>query len=68
VVVGVECEGFEYHGSRLQWKSDKTRTAWLERQGWRPVSVTRDDVTKQPVETFDRIAIALGLLAPISTA
>jgi very-short-patch-repair endonuclease len=66
--VGVECEGFEYHGSRLQWKSDKTRTAWLERQGWRLVTVTCDDVTRRPAATLDRIAITLGLLAPISVA
>jgi very-short-patch-repair endonuclease len=52
----------------LQWKSDKTRTAWLERQGWRLVTVTWDDVTRRPAATLDRIAIALGLLAPISVA
>jgi very-short-patch-repair endonuclease/predicted transcriptional regulator of viral defense system len=62
-LVGVECEGFEFHGTRLAWKRDKRRTAWLERQGWRLVFVTWEDVTKHPQETLDRIAIALGMRA-----
>jgi very-short-patch-repair endonuclease len=33
--VGVECEGFDYHGSRLAWKRDKRRTSWIEARGWR---------------------------------
>jgi very-short-patch-repair endonuclease len=60
--VGVEREGFEYHGNRLAWKRDKARTAWLETQGWRLVFVTWDDVTRRPAQTLDRIAIALGLV------
>jgi len=60
--VGVECEGFDYHGNRLAWKRDKARTAWLETQGWRLVFVTWDDVTRRPSQTLDRIAIALGLV------
>jgi hypothetical protein len=46
----------------LAWKRDKRRTAWLERQGWRLVFVTWEDVTK-PQEPLDRIAIALGMRA-----
>ena len=57
--VGVECEGFEFHGNRLQWKRDKRRTAWIEAQGWRLLFVTWDDVTKRPHETIDRIHLAL---------
>ncbi len=60
--VGVECEGFEYHGSRLAWKRDKARTAWLEAQGWRLIFVTWDDVTRRPEQTLERIAIALALV------
>ena len=58
--VGVECEGFEYHGNRLQWKRDKRRTSWIEAQGWRLVFVSWDDVTLRPAETLDRIRYALS--------
>ena len=58
--VGVECEGFEFHGHRLQWKRDKRRTAWIEAHGWRLLFVTWDDVTKRPTETLGRIHLALG--------
>ena len=57
--VGVECEGFEFHGHRLQWKRDRRRTAWIEAQGWRLVFVTWDDVTQRSAETIDRINHAL---------
>ena len=57
--LGVECEGFEYHGSRLQWKQDKKRTAWIEAQGWRLLFVSWDDVTLEPQQTLDRVALAL---------
>ena len=46
--VGLECEGFEYHGNRLTWKRDKRRTAWIEAQDWRLLFLTWDDVTKRP--------------------
>ena len=59
--VGVECEGFDYHGGRLVWKRDKRRTAWIEAQGWRLVVVTWDDVTQRPDETTFRIKLALGI-------
>jgi very-short-patch-repair endonuclease len=58
--VGIECEGFEYHGNRLTWKRDKRRTAWIEAQGWRLLFVTWDDVTKRPEETVERIRLALA--------
>jgi very-short-patch-repair endonuclease len=62
-MVGVECEGFDFHGHRIAWKRDKRRSAWLETQGWRLVFVTWDDVTRRPGETMDRIAIALASAA-----
>jgi len=56
---GVECEGFDYHGSRLAWKRDKRRTSFIEARGWRLTFVSWDDVTKRPEETLRRISIAL---------
>ena len=58
--VGAECEGFDFHGTRLVWKRDKRRTAWIEARGWRLVVLTWDDVTRRPEETLARLALALG--------
>ena len=63
-LVGVECEGFDYHGNRLAWKRDKRRTSWIEAQGWRLVFVSWDDVIARPDETIHRIALALESHSP----
>jgi very-short-patch-repair endonuclease len=60
LLVAVEAEGFEWHGSRARWKADKGRVAALERLGWRVLVVTWDDVTQRRAETLDRIAMALA--------
>jgi len=68
LLVAVEAEGFEWHGSRARWKADKIRTAALERLGWRLVVVTWDDVTRRPKETLDRIAVVLAERARLVAA
>jgi very-short-patch-repair endonuclease len=60
LLVGIEAEGFEWHGSRAQWKADRVRIATLERRGWRILVVTWDDVTLRPEETLERIAMAFA--------
>ena len=57
--VAFETEGFEWHGTRAQWKQDRIRIAALERLGWRIVIAGWDDVMKTPHITIDRIALAL---------
>jgi very-short-patch-repair endonuclease len=59
LLVAVEAEGFEWHGSRARWKADRVRVAALVRLGWRVLIVTWDDVTMRPLQTLDRIAMAL---------
>lgn len=59
LLLAVEAEGFEWHGSRARWKADRIRVAALERLGWRVLVVTWDDVMLRPHETLDRIAMAL---------
>jgi very-short-patch-repair endonuclease len=61
--VAAECDGFAWHGNRLQWKRDRRRTADIEMLGWRTVFVTWDDVVQRPDQTVDRVALALGLRA-----
>ena len=58
-----ECDGFEHHGSRLAWKRDRGRLAAIEAAGWRIVHVTWADVTREPDQTRDRLALALRAAA-----
>ena len=62
-MVALECDGFAWHGNRLQWKRDRRRVAQIEALGWRIIFVTWDDVTLHPDETLHRVALALRALA-----
>ncbi len=55
----VECDGFAWHGNRLQWKRDRRRVAALEAVGWRVMHVTWEDVVERPEQTLARIRLAL---------
>jgi very-short-patch-repair endonuclease len=61
--VGIEADGFQFHGRRFQWKRDRRRAATIEAAGWRLIHVTWEDLTETPRRTLDRLAIALGILA-----
>jgi very-short-patch-repair endonuclease len=61
VKLAVECEGYDFHGSRLRWKLDRRRTAWIESMGWRVLIVTWDDVTNAPEMTVNRVVDALAM-------
>jgi very-short-patch-repair endonuclease len=58
-LVGLECDGFAWHGDRLQWKRDRRRIAAIESLGWRLVFVTWDDVTRRVDEMLHRVELAL---------
>lgn len=57
--VVAECDGFRWHGQRLQWKRDRRRIAAIEAEDWHVIHVTWEDVTERPNETLARVAIAL---------
>jgi very-short-patch-repair endonuclease len=57
--VGLEPEGFEWHGNRLAWKRDRRRIAYLEHAGWRLVHWTWEDVTARPGQAIARLQRAL---------
>jgi very-short-patch-repair endonuclease len=63
LLIGCECDGFEHHGSRLAWKRDRGRLAAIEAAGWRIVHVTWSDVTREPDQTLDRLALGLRAAA-----
>jgi very-short-patch-repair endonuclease len=60
LMTAVECDGFDWHGSRMQWKRDRRRVAAIEALGWQILFVTWDDVTKHREETLQRIEHALA--------
>src|SRR5262245_29977339 len=60
ILLGVECDGFDWHGNRLAWKRDRRRIARIEDLGWSLVHVTWDDVTQRPEETVSRIRKAIA--------
>jgi very-short-patch-repair endonuclease len=57
--IGLECEGFEWHGNRLAWKRDRRRVADLEHAGWHLVHWTWEDVTNRPEQAIARLRRAL---------
>jgi very-short-patch-repair endonuclease len=58
-----ECDGFAWHGNRMQWKRDRKRIAAIEAAGWRIVHITWDDVTRRPEQTLARVELALAGVA-----
>ena len=62
-MVVIECDGFRWHGNRLQWKLDRARLAAIETRGWRVVTVNWADVVERPDETATRIRIATRIIA-----
>jgi very-short-patch-repair endonuclease len=60
ILLGLECDGFDWHGNRLAWKRDRRRIARLEDLGWCLLHVTWDDVTQRPDETISRIRQAIA--------
>ncbi len=58
--LGLECDGFEWHGNRLAWKRDRRRIAALEAAGWRLTHLTWDDVTDRPRESIDRVRVIIS--------
>jgi very-short-patch-repair endonuclease len=60
ILLGIECDGFDWHGNRLAWKRDRRRIARLEDLGWWLLHVTWDDVTQRPDETISRIRQAIA--------
>jgi very-short-patch-repair endonuclease len=56
--VCVECDGWEYHGLRRKFRSDRDKTTELELAGWLVVLVT-SDMSREVV--LDRIRRALAL-------
>ena len=58
--LGLECDGFEWHGNRLAWKRDRRRIAALEAAGWRLTHLTWNDVTDRPRESIDRVRVIIS--------
>jgi very-short-patch-repair endonuclease len=57
----VEVDGWEDHGTRLAFESDRARDAWLTSQGYRVVRFTWRQVTREGPEVAQVVRGILGL-------
>ena len=53
--VAVETDGFRWHTSRHAWQRDLTKRNLLARKGYRPMTVTWEDVMERPSETIESL-------------
>jgi very-short-patch-repair endonuclease len=58
-MVGIEADGYRYHGAKQRWQSDLRKRNVLAGLGWRLVVVSWKDVTERADETVQRIREAL---------
>jgi very-short-patch-repair endonuclease len=56
----LECDGFEFHGSREAFERDRRRWTALTRAGWRVVIVTWRDVLGDPGYLIDVVSDMIG--------
>lgn len=60
----IECDGFETHGTRGAFVSDRVRLTWLVSAGWRPLQFTWEQVMFRQDWVLERIldtvAVATG--------
>lgn len=57
--LAIEADGFETHGEREAFESDRVRNARLAALGWRIIPVTWKQLDEQPDEVLQRIREAL---------
>ena len=58
IKVGIECEGYEHHGSRHTWGKDRARFAELGAAGWRVLPLTWEACKLEPDRVRRWIAMA----------
>jgi very-short-patch-repair endonuclease len=59
--IAIEVDGFEVHGAREAFESDRPRQNEIELLGFHVYRFTWEQLTKRPVDTVVTIGIALGL-------
>ena len=59
----VEADGFAFHSDRAAYRRDRMRMNELERQGWRVLQVTWEDVLSRPEYVVALVRDCLGRLA-----
>lgn len=60
--IAIELDGFETHGTRTAFESDRARQNELEELGWHVLRFTFRQVMTQPVEVAITVGMALGLM------
>lgn len=57
--LAIECDGYEHHGTREAFESDRLRTTRLAALGWRVFQITSKQLDEQPAAVVQRIKEAL---------
>lgn len=57
--LAIECDGYETHGTREAFESDRVRATRLAALGWRVFPVTWKQLDEQPAEVLQRLREAL---------
>ena len=57
--LAIECDGYEHHGTREAFESDRLRTTRLAALGWRVFQITSKQLDEQPAKVVQRLKEAL---------
>jgi very-short-patch-repair endonuclease len=58
--VGIEADGFEFHGDQIAWKHNRRRIAAIEAMEWQIILTTWDELVHRPHELLERLRHALA--------
>lgn len=58
--IAIECDGFEHHGTREAFETDRLRTQRLTALGWRVFQVSSKQLDEQPADVVKRVKEALS--------
>lgn len=57
--LAIECDGYEFHGTREAFESDRLRNSRLAALGWRVMQVTWQQFQREPTKLVQRVREAL---------
>ena len=61
--LAIECDGWEFHGTREAFENDRLRSARLAAVGWRVMAITWRQLTEEPKKVLERLKHALKFRA-----
>jgi very-short-patch-repair endonuclease len=58
--IGIEADGYRFHGTLGSWENDHERRTLLTLGGWKMVHVRWQQLVERPAEIVQRVSLALG--------